>query len=201
MTPLPRRADPIQAALDAHDAAPRCRRAEALADHSFRFDTAAALPPHPVPRPHPGEAWTLAQTLQEIRLRQATVASTSRGLRVRHAHRVPELAEAVRQHEGAVRLWLALGAAEADGAGWDDATALHARWVRERFRPGREAVALRPGVAVTDWPRFAASVEERLADGPAAPTADGLRRDLGDLFERYAVLDAPAVGRAPARAA
>jgi hypothetical protein len=200
MTSLPRPAAPVQAALNAHDAVPTCRQSEHLADYSFRFDTDAASPPHAVPRPRAGEAWTLAQTLQEVRLRRAVVVETSGGVRVRHAHLLADLDRAVRRHEPAVRLWLALGAPAPEG-GWDDATALRARWLAGRFRPGRGPVALRPGVSVTDWARFTASVGARLAAGPAGPEAEMLRRDLSDLFGRHAALDAPAPAHAPARAA
>ena len=199
MSPSLRRPAPIQAALEVHDAAPASRRSEHLADYSFRFDEGAAPPPYPVERPRAGEAWSLAQTLQEVRLRRAVVVEGSAGLRVRHAHLLADLARAVAEHEGAVRLWLALGAGAPEG-GWDDAMGLHLRWLRERFRPARGPVPLRPGVSVTDWPRFVASVEGRAAEGPAGPSADGLRRDLADLFARHAALGA-AVEAAPAEVA
>lgn len=192
----------VEAALAARDEAPASRERAHLADYSFRFDAGAAEP-HAVPRPRGGAPWTLAQTLQEIRLRRASLSVTSRGLRLRHAHLLPDLAVAVRRHEPAVRLWLDLGLhAETPAEGWDDETALHAHWLRARFEPGREAVELRPGVSVTDWPQFVASVEDRLGAGAGAPCADSVRRDLADLFARHAVLEAaPFVGRAPARAA
>ncbi|MEM7788782.1 MAG: hypothetical protein AAF594_13760 [Bacteroidota bacterium] len=192
----------LQAALVAHEAAPASRTRAHLADYSFRFDTEAAEP-YAVPRPQGEAPWTLAQTLQEIRIRGASVIETSGGLRLQHAHLLPELAAAIRRHELQVRLWFALGL---DGAapsnGWDDEVALHAGWLALRFDPGREAVPLRPGVAVTDWSRFVASVHDRLGAGPEAPCAPGLRRDLADLFSRHAVLDAPQpIGHQPARAA
>ena len=194
-------ASPFDAAVRAHDADPLSRRGAHLAGYSFRFDADAAPSPFPVPRPFGDDPWTLAQTLQEIRLRRVSVQVTTAGLRVRHAHRLADLAEAVRQHEAALRLWLALGR-PAPSDGWDDETALHLFWLRDRFTPGRAAVALRPGVSITDWPRFAASVAEREAAGPEAPCATGLRRDLADLFGRYAVTVAQApVERRPARAA
>ena len=189
----------VQAALVARDAAPTSRSAEHLADYSFRFDVAAA-DPCAVPRPRGGGPWTLAQTLQEIRLRDASVAVSTGGLRLRHAHLLPDLAVALRRHEPQVRLWLDLGRPALDG--WDDEVALHVGWMSTRFAPQREAVALRPGVSVTNWPRFAASVYDRLGAGPEAPCAHGLRRDLADLFACHAVLDPTAeMRRVPARAA
>ncbi len=191
----------FQAAVRAHDADPASRRAAHLADYSFRFDTSAPPSPFPVARPTAEDQWTLAQTLQEIRLRRAVLHVSTAGLRVRHAHLLADLAEAVRRHEDAVRLWLALGR-PVPTDGWDDETTLHLRWLEDRFAPGRAPVALRPGVSVTDWPRFVASVRERVGAGPEAPCAAGLRRDLADLFGQHATLGASAVvERRPARAA
>lgn len=85
---------------------------------------------------------------------------------------------------------------------WGPVTALHARWTAHLFEPPESAVRLRPGVRVTDWDRFRASIAERYAAGPASPYADGLRADLHALFERFAappVLsrpDVPAFARA-----
>ena len=160
---------------------PADRSGAHLADFAFRF---APAPPRPaVPRPAEGEAWTLAQTLQELRLRNARLRETSRGLRVLHAHRLPALAEAVGRHETAVRVWRQSGAG-APRHGWDDATDLAARWL-EGFEPDGP-VEVRPGETVTDWPTFAASVAGRFAEGPDAVAAPTLRRDLAALFERFA---------------
>lgn len=198
---LYRPAPAFQAALCAHDADPASRRAEHLARYSFRFDTGAPPSPVPVPRPAAGEWWTLAQTLQEIRLRRATIRRTTRGLRVQHAHLLVDLDAAVRQHEAAVRLWLDLGSPAPHG-GWDDETVLQHRWMTDRFSPARGPVAFRPGVSVTDWPRFVASVAERIEAGPDAPCAAGLRRDLAHVFQRHVTFGSqPQIGRRPARAA
>ena len=186
MTATDRPAPPVS-----FDAAPT-PRAEHLAEHSFQFDVEAARPPHPVQRPRDGERWTLAQTLQEVRLRGVEVIEAVGGLRVRHAHRLPALVAAVREHERAVRLWVRLGAG-APARGWDDETWLRWTWLRSGPDVTVPA-ALRPGVAVTDWERFVVSVADRIAAGPEAPCADGLRRDLADLFAAHAALDAPAVG-------
>jgi hypothetical protein len=171
-----------------------------LADYSFRFDVDAPRPA--VERPEgPGETWTLAQTLQELRYRNARLVRTTRGLRVRHAHRMLELSAAVRRHADAVGLWLDLDRPE-PAHGWDDEVALQAAWFRTHLSGPQTPLMLRPGVAITDWPTFLVSVEGRLAEGPGAPCADGLRRDLGDLYERYARTDVrPFVRRAPAKAA
>ena len=179
-------------AFAAHEQAPTDLSGAHLADCSFRFDTEA--PAVATPRPRAGEPWSLAQTLQEVRLRDADVVRTSRGLRVRHAHLVPGLAAAVRAHEGAVRLWLDLGA-PSPPLGWDDETTLRMRWFETRLGDRQPPVELRPGVAVTDWRRFRTSVEGRFGEGPSAPCAEGLRRDLGSLFDRYAVTDGRPVPR------
>lgn len=182
------------------DAPPPGRHAEHLAEYSFQFDAEAVRPPHPTQRPRDGERWTLGQTLQEIRLRSITVVEAVGGLRVRHAHRLPALAAAVREHERGVRLWLRLGAG-APARGWEDELWLQWTWLRSGPAPP-VPVTLRPGVAVTDWDRFVLSVADRVAAGPNAPTADGLRRDLGDLFASHAALDArPVASWRRARAA
>ena len=143
---------------------------------------------------------SLAQTLQEIRLRGVTVRRGSRGLKVRHAHRLSALAAAVAAYEPAVGVWLDLGGADAPAHGWDDATALHVRWLRTA-RP-ETPVALRPGERITDWDRFVASAEDRFAEGPDAVTAPTLQRDLATLFERFALHpERGPVGRSLARAA
>ena len=166
-------------ALDSHDREPSSQAGRPLADYSFRFDAAAPLEAETVPAS--GMDWTVAQTLADLRRRGASVDRTSRGLRVRHAHRVPQLAVAVARHERAVAAWLDLGDAPAPPLGWDDETDLLVRWLDARPRP-TGPVALRPGVSVTDWDRFAESVAGRYAEGPGAPCADGLRRDLRDVF-------------------
>lgn len=170
---------------------PSSREAAHLAEYSFQFDEAAVRPAHPVERPRQGERWTLAQTLLEIRLRQTEVIEAVGGLRVRHAHRLPALVAAVREHERALRLWLRLGRA-VPARGWDDETWLQWTWLRSGPRPALP-VSLRPGIAVTDWDRFVTSVADRIVAGPDAPCAAGLRRDLGDLFASHADLDAPTI--------
>ena len=163
--------------------------ADHLTGYSFQFDSAAARPAYPVQRPADGEQWTLAQTLQEVRLRGVRVVEAVGGLRVRHAHRLPALAAAVRDHERGVRLWLRLGGG-VPARGWDDETWLQWTWLRSG--PDVTApVVLRAGVSVTDWDRFVLSVADRITAGPDAPCADGLRRDLSDLFAAHAVLGAP----------
>ncbi|MEM0963575.1 MAG: hypothetical protein AAGK21_13680 [Bacteroidota bacterium] len=169
-------------ALSAHEADPTGQTCAHLGAYSFRF---APEPPVPiVQRPADDEAWTLAQTLQELRLRHTDIVRTTRGLRVRHAWRIPQLAEAVQRHEPAVMLWLELGR-PAPSHGWDDATALHRHWLRDRFAPAGP-LALRNGITVTDWTRFSASVEGRYANGPDHVSAPQLRDDVATLFDRYA---------------
>ena len=175
--------DPVIArALAAHHQAPD-RAGAHLADASFRFDVEADGPT--TPRPRDGDPWTLAQTLQEVRLRKAVVTQTTGGVRVAHAHRASALAEAVERHAPEVGLWLDLGRPEPVG-GWDDAATLVLRWFEHTFRDEQRALPLRPGVSVTDWPRFRESVVGRFGEGPDAPCAAGLRRDLADLYAAHA---------------
>ncbi len=190
----------LQRALSAYEAAPTTRSGAHLADYSFRFDADAL--PTPSPRPTgPGSAWTLAETLAELRLRDTGVVDTTRGLRVRHAHRVPEVAAAVHAHADAVRLWLDLGRPAPTG-GWDDEVALQAAWLDARLGTPPTPVALRPGVSVTDWARFRHSVDGALAQGPDAPSAAVVRRDLADLYAGHARLGVrPVQRRRTARAA
>jgi len=192
----------VERALSAHEAAPTVRSNAHLSDASFRFDAAAPTGPTPRPRPDaPGASWSLAQTLQELRIRGARVVRTTRGLRVLHAHRRPALADAVAAHAAQVGLWLDLGR-PAPAHAWDDELAMQRAWLLARLGTPQMPLALRPGLSVTDWAQFVASVEGRYAVGPEAAGADGLRRDLGDLFEAYARTPAPAVReRRPARAA
>ena len=132
---------------------------------------------------------------------------SSRGLRLRR----PRLADAqtrasVAHHAAALRVARRLdlldpldSPARRDAwrvESWGAETALHARWLAHLFSAPDAPVPLRPGVRVTDWDRFRASVAERYAAGPDGPYADGLRRDLAALFERYALT--PSIGQRPA---
>lgn len=166
-------------ALHAHDYQPASRSAAHLAEYSFRFDTSAR--PQRAALPASGMDWTVSQTLAELRRRGATVDRSSRGLRLRHAHRMPQLAVAIARFERTVSAWLDLGEAGAPAHDWDDETDLLVRHLRQRPAPG-QALTLRPGVAVTDWARFVESVEGRFAEGSEAACAEGLRRDLRDVF-------------------
>ncbi len=182
----------LSQALQAHDRQPGSRSGQHLAEYSFQFDTAAPVRPS---LPASGMEWTAAQTLAECRRRGARIDRSSRGLRLRHAHRLPQLAVAVARHERVVGAWLDLGGASAPEHGWDDETDLLVRHLRQRGAQER-GVELRPGVTVTDWSRFAESVEGRFAEGPDAPCADGLVRDLRDAF---AQTEAATVRRMPVR--
>lgn len=190
----------LDRSLSAHESDPTSRSASHLADAPFRFGPDA--PQVAAPRPTgPGADWSLAETLCELRLRNAQVAVSTVGLRVRHAHRMPEVAAAVQAHAAPVRLWLDLGR-PAPEAGWDDETALRASWLRTQFGTPAEPTMLRPGVTVSNWPRFASGLESALSKGPTGPLADSARRDLGDLFTRYALAEArPPVRRRRALAA
>ena len=180
----------LSRSLEAFESDPASRSRAHLSEYSFRFEPDA--PPAAVPRPAEGEAWTLAQTLQEIRVRDLEVARTTRGLRVRHGWRMPDVVRAVAEHERAVTVWLRLGS-PAPLPGWDDAMALWVSWL-EGFRP-TAPVELHPGVTVTDWGRYVSSVTGRYQAGPDVAGAEPLRLDLEALFARFAVAPAPAAAR------
>lgn len=196
------------AASAAHAADPFGDSGAHLAGYSFRFDTAAAaeldLEPH-VP------TWTLDGTLGEIVRRGARLRVGSGGVRLAHAHRMPDVARAVARHAAALALYVSLGldrdAPDRLGAryvpfgadAWDEATRFRAAWFARRFAMS-ERLQLRPGVVVIDAQAFRDSVARRLALGPDAPGADGLRADLEALFDRHAIapvaVEPPAYARA-----
>ncbi|MGB3544297.1 hypothetical protein [Rubrivirga sp.] len=172
----------LSRSLAAFEADPTSRSREHLAGYSFRFEPDA--PQTAVPRPIEGDAWTLAQTLQEIRVRDLEVVQTTTGLRVRHGWRMPDVVQAVVQHEKAISAWLRLGS-PVPAAGWDDEMALWVSWL-EGFEPSG-GIELHPGVTITDWSRFVSSVVGRYQAGPEIAGVDSLRRDLEALFTRHAV--------------
>ena len=185
--------DRLQTALAAASAAdPADRSGAHLADFPLRFGPEPP-PASTVMRPAPGEAWTLAQTLQEIRLRHVALVETSRGVRPKHGRLIErDLARAVAEHAGPLRVWLRLGVgtgrvpARWAADGWDDATRLRAAWFGLAFEPPTLPIELRPGERVTDARRFRDGVAMRLAAGPAAPGSERLRDDLALLYARYA---------------
>lgn len=192
LLPLPRPA--ADRAREAFDERPADHPAAHLAEFRFRFGPETAAPAFgPVPRPVPGEAWTLAQTLQEIRLRKLTLVATSRGVHCRRRGLGSDVAldAALARFAGPLRVWLRLGGADAerpapwDGGGWDDATRLFAVWFGLLFEPPALPLALRPGERVTDWSRFRESVAARLVDGPERPHAARVTSDLAALYERF----------------
>lgn len=204
---------PLDAASAAHDADPFGRSSAHLAGYSFRFDTAAAVLDE-APAPPAGRDWSLAETFGEIARRGARLRLGSGGVRLTHAHRLPDLARAVARHAGPLAVWLRLGL-DRDAAqrvpltssspvgfgatAWDSVTRLHAAWFVRLFDapPGR--LPLRPGVSITDFPTFRASVAGRLAAGPDAAGADGLRADLAALYDRFAADAERTVVPEPAR--
>lgn len=214
--PLMRSDARLDAAAAAHDADPLGRRGAHLTEYSFRFDTAAVREDDAVDvSPEtPARTWTLGDTLDEIRRRGATLNLGSAGLRLAHAHRLPELARAVATHAQALTTWVRLGLdRETPGAAavsglrrvpfgateWDEATRLRAAWFVRMFRAPGGRIVLRPGVAITDYETFRASVAGRLAAGPASAGADGLRADLSDLYAQFGATER-AVVAAPRRA-
>ena len=202
----------LDAAFAAHDADPLGTDGAHLAGYSFRFDTDAEPAEAEPEAPASAREWTLAETLAEIRRRGATLRVGSLGVRLSHAHRLPALARAVARHDAALRVWVRLDIDAAAPArrglravpfgatAWDDATRLHAAWFVRLFTPPAGRIVLRPGVAVTDLAAFRASVAGRLAAGPDAAGADGLRADLAALFAQFAaepaVVALPRVARA-----
>ncbi|MEM6327785.1 MAG: hypothetical protein AAF791_11765, partial [Bacteroidota bacterium] len=97
--------DAFDRAVAAHNADPHSQTGRALDGLPLRLTEAAPETRH---RPTPGGAWTLDETISEIERRGARLAQTSRGLRVRHAHRLPDLARNVARHERALTVWLSL---------------------------------------------------------------------------------------------
>lgn len=194
-SPRPR---PAHAAIDravaAHDADPHSESGRALAGLPLRFGAPAPEAPS---RPEAGGDWTLAETLGEIERRGARLVMTSRGLRVRHAHRLRDVARNAARHERALAVWLDLKGEAApapfDARTWDPAVRLQAAWFALRFEAPPTPFALRPGERCVDASLLRAGMAGRLAAGPLAASADRLRSELGSLFERYApqVVTAP----------
>ncbi len=181
----------LDAAFAAHSASPFARSGAHLAGYSFRFDSAAATTADTA-GPPAGPEWTLAETLAEIERRGARLRLGSGGVRLVHAHRLVDLARAVARHEESLAVWVRLGLDRDDATGvpfgataWDAPTRLHAAWFVRLFDAPAGRLPLRPGVTVTDLAAFRASVAGRLAAGPDSAGADGLRADLGALYERY----------------
>lgn len=166
-----------------------------LADFAFRFGVPSDELPAPF-APPAGDAWSLAETLDEIARRDATLRLTSRGVRLVHAHAMPALARHVSRHARALTLWLRLGGDAAPSAiapGWPADARLHAAWFLRSFEGPMGPIALAPGVVVRDVAAFRSAVAARLAQGPAAPGASALAATLAGLFERFATVEAPAV--------
>lgn len=196
-TPPPR---PIDAVIDrmvaAHDADPHSQSGRALSGFALR---SAAPAPEALVRPASGGDWTLAETVGEIERRGTKLVMTSRGLRVRHAHRLRDIARNVSRHERALAVWLRLRGegvpAPFDAHAWDPAVRLHAAWFALRFEAPPTPFVLRPGERCVDVGRLRAGIAGRLAAGPLAVSAERLRSELSALFERYApeVVTAPVV--------
>ncbi len=165
-----------------------------LADFAFRFGVAPDEMPAPF-APPTGDAWTLAETLGEIARRGATLRQTSSGVRLLHAHAMPELARHVARHAGALAVWLRLGGDEGtrDAApGWPADARLHAAWFLRVFEAPALPLRLAPGVVVRDADAFRSAVAARLALGAAAPGAGALATTLASLFARFATAGTPA---------
>ena len=186
--------DAFDRAVAAHDADPHSRAGRALEGLPLRSAPEAAAMPR---LPEPGGDWTLAETLAEIERRGARLVLTSGGLRVRHAHRLADLARNVARHERALAVWLGLVGtpvpAPFDAPEWDGAVRLHAAWFALDFEAPPTPFALRPGETCVDASLLRAGIAGRLAAGPQAPSAERLRAELAVLFERHA----PEVQKAP----
>ena len=184
----------LDRAVAAHNADPHRADGRALAGLPLRFG-----PPTPEApaQPAAGADWTLAETLGEIERRGVRLVMSSRGLRVRHAHRLPDVARNAAHHEAALALWLSLrqrpAPAPFDAREWDPAVRLHAAWFALCFEAPPTPFALRPGETVVDASLLRAGLAGRLAAGPLAPSAVRLRSELSALFERYALTQRDAV--------
>lgn len=193
----PRPEDAFDRAVRAHDADPTSEAGRALDGFPIRSGHEEVPIPH---LPEEGADWTLAETLAEIERRGARLVLTSGGVRVRHAHRLADLARNVARHERALAVWLGLRGtpvpAPFDAPEWDGATRLLAAWFALDFEAPPTPFALRPGETCVDASLLRAGVAGRLAAGPDAPSAPRLRAELAVLFERYA----PSVQTAPAPA-
>lgn len=188
-TPSRRAADRvIDRAVAAHDAAPHDRTGEALAGLPLRFGAPEASGAN---YPAPGADWTLAETLGEVERRGVRLAVSSRGLKVRHANRLQDVARNVALHETACATWLSLRDAEVpapfDAPEWDPAVRLYAAWFALRFDVPPTPFALRPGETCVDASLLRAGIAGRLAAGPLAESAVRLRSELSSLFDRYAL--------------
>lgn len=167
----------------------------------------APLPRPAAPPAPPAEAWTLGATLDEIARRGATVRLASTGLKLVHAHRMPDLARAVARHAAALALWARLGGdagTRAVARGWDREARLHAAWFLRHVDRLTTPLALASGHVVRDLGSYRTAVADRLALGPDAPGADALRATLAGLFARHAsdaLAEAMPAPRVPARTA
>ena len=186
-SPTPRAMDAMDRAVAAHDADPTNTDGRALAGLAFRFGPAAIHAPR---LPELGGDWTLAETLGEIERRGAKLVQTSRGLRLRHANRMLDLARNVGRHERALAVWMGLRDASPlapfDAGAWDPAVRLHAAWFALAFEAPPVPFSVRPGETVVDVSLLRAGIAGRLAAGPDAPSAPRLRADLEALFEAFA---------------
>ncbi|MEM1056196.1 MAG: hypothetical protein AAGI52_11765 [Bacteroidota bacterium] len=191
--PTDRATGVIDRAVAAHDAAPHRQDGRALAGLPLRLGSEVARMPV---LPKPDTDWTLAETLGEIQRRGTKLVQTSRGLRVRHAHRLLDLARNVGRHERALTVWLGFRSlpvpAPFDAPAWDPGVRLYAAWFALDFEAPPTPFALRPGETCVDASLLRAGIAGRLAAGPEAPSAARLRAELAGLFERYA-----ATGTAP----
>lgn len=194
----------LDAAFEAERLDPAGRSGAHLAGFELRLGPASVvLAGTAAPRPDgPGADWTLADTFAEIRRRGARLTLASRGVRLAHAHRMPDLAAAVRRHEPALAVWLGMGpvAAPFDATDWDDEVRLYAGWLATQAPPTVGRIALRPGHTVVGGRAFREGAAARLALGPAHPGANGLRADLAALFAQLGP-NAVAQRAAPARRA
>ena len=185
--PQPRAIDAvIDRAVSAHDADPQSQKGRALDTFALRFGGAA---PEVPARPAPGGDWTLAETIAEIERRGAKLILTSRGLRLRHAHRLPDVARNATRHERALTAWMDLHQrpvpAPFDAAEWDPGVRLYAAWFALRFEAPPTPFVLRPGETCVDASLLRAGIAGRLAAGPLAPSASRLRSELSALFDAY----------------
>ena len=186
-SPLAARPSAVDRAVAAHDAAPYSETGRALDGFALRGERPALEAPSP---PAPGSDWTLAETIAEAERRGAKLVVASSGIKVRHAHRLPDLARNAARHARALTVWLHLRGERVpppfDAPAWDGAVRLHAAWFALGFEAPPVPFPLRPGETCVDASLLRAGIAGRLAAGPLAPSADRLRGELAALFARFA---------------
>lgn len=158
-----------------------------LTDVAFRFGPSSPVPAH-APAPPADGPWTLDDVLGALD-RGAGVFESRTGLRLRHAHRRPGLAAALKDHAPEVRMWLELAMTarpvEASLRAWPLRVRLYVTWLDDVLLASDRELILAPGVRVRDRAAFRTAIQSRVDAGPGSAAATALAHDLSALFERY----------------